>query len=208
MKQLMRDAQHWATPTKPDGGGKSRSGDRRDEMLLPGQAQNWATPNVPTRGPESRSSKAARGAGGIDTQTQAVNWPSARAEDAESAGNHPGATDSLTGATKNWPSPAARDYKGPNGDAHRQTRERAHDDQLPNAVATFPSSRPDETITDDGLDSLLEVWTPPLSPRLSPGFQFWLMGWGSPIRTYFDSEAMALYRVWLLSHLRCCLENW
>src|SRR4029434_7062682 len=32
-------------------------------------------------------------------------WPTARAEDSESCGNHPGATDSLTGATRNWPTP-------------------------------------------------------------------------------------------------------
>ena len=32
-------------------------------------------------------------------------WPTARAEDSESCGNHPGATDSLTGATRNWGSP-------------------------------------------------------------------------------------------------------
>lgn len=34
-------------------------------------------------------------------------WPLARAEDAESAGNHPGATDSLTGASKTWQTPKA-----------------------------------------------------------------------------------------------------
>jgi len=33
------------------------------------------------------------------------DWPTARAEDAESCGNHPGATDSLTGATVLWPTP-------------------------------------------------------------------------------------------------------
>lgn len=33
-------------------------------------------------------------------------WPSTRAEDAESCGNHPnGASDSLTGVTRNWPTP-------------------------------------------------------------------------------------------------------
>lgn len=32
-------------------------------------------------------------------------WPTARREDGESAGNHPGATDSLTGATRNWATP-------------------------------------------------------------------------------------------------------
>lgn len=33
------------------------------------------------------------------------SWPTARAEDAESCGNHPGASDSLTGVAKNWPTP-------------------------------------------------------------------------------------------------------
>lgn len=32
-------------------------------------------------------------------------WPSARAEDSESCGNHPGAMDSLTGASRNWATP-------------------------------------------------------------------------------------------------------
>lgn len=36
-----------------------------------------------------------------------VLWPTARAEDSESCGNHPGATDSLTGATRNWATPKA-----------------------------------------------------------------------------------------------------
>src|SRR3990167_1173895 len=33
------------------------------------------------------------------------SWPTARAEDSESAGNHPGATDSLTGMLRNCPTP-------------------------------------------------------------------------------------------------------
>jgi hypothetical protein len=39
-------------------------------------------------------------------------WPTARSEDAESAGNHPGATDSLTGATKLWVTPRTANIKG------------------------------------------------------------------------------------------------
>jgi site-specific DNA-cytosine methylase len=35
----------------------------------------------------------------------ATTWPTARAEDSESCGNHPGATDSLTGATRLWRTP-------------------------------------------------------------------------------------------------------
>jgi hypothetical protein len=36
---------------------------------------------------------------------EALNWPTPRSEDAESCGNHPGSTDSLTGATRNWGTP-------------------------------------------------------------------------------------------------------
>lgn len=35
------------------------------------------------------------------------SWPTARGEDSESCGNHPGATDSLTGAARSWPTPRA-----------------------------------------------------------------------------------------------------
>lgn len=38
-----------------------------------------------------------------------ASWPSPRSEDSESAGNHPDATDSLTGATKLWTTPQAHD---------------------------------------------------------------------------------------------------
>lgn len=43
------------------------------------------------------------------------HWPTARAEDSESCGNHPGATDSLTGAARMWKTPhgmSGTDYTG------------------------------------------------------------------------------------------------
>jgi len=40
------------------------------------------------------------------------SWPTARAEDSESCGNHPGATDSLTGATKHWMTPSVSNCSG------------------------------------------------------------------------------------------------
>lgn len=39
--------------------------------------------------------------------SECSSWPTARAEDSESCGNHPNATDSLTGATRQWPTPDA-----------------------------------------------------------------------------------------------------
>jgi hypothetical protein len=43
---------------------------------------------------------------------ESLNWPTARREDGESCGNHPGATDSLTGATRNWTTPTATERSG------------------------------------------------------------------------------------------------
>jgi hypothetical protein len=43
----------------------------------------------------------------------AQNWPSPRAEDSESCGNHPNAMDSLTGMVKRWATPQHRDYRSP-----------------------------------------------------------------------------------------------
>ena len=52
------------------------------------------------------------------------SWPTARAEDSECCGNHPGAQDSLGGATRDWRTPNTRDHHagGPRLDAiQRQT---------------------------------------------------------------------------------------
>lgn len=43
-------------------------------------------------------------------------WPTARAEDSESCGNHPEATDSLTGATSSWQTPATDSFRSRGGD--------------------------------------------------------------------------------------------
>jgi hypothetical protein len=49
--------------------------------------------------------------------TMARNWPTARQEDGESCGNHPGSVDSLTGATALWRTP---DVPGSGGPRNRQ----------------------------------------------------------------------------------------
>jgi len=190
------------------------------------QAGHWATPNACERGPESKASKDTRGSGGIDLQTQvqawptptvgdskqtasseaSKKWPSPRAEDSESCGNHPGATDSLTGATRGLASPAARDEKGANGLAHL-SRDRPHEDQLANqAVHSFAhSAHQDATTTANGLDSLLKVWTRPSSPRLSPAFQWWLMRFPHPRAIYCGSAATE-WTHWL-RQMRSCVRG-
>jgi len=44
---------------------------------------------------------------------QIATWPTPRSEDSESCGNHPGAVDSLTGATREWRTPNCRDDHNP-----------------------------------------------------------------------------------------------
>lgn len=203
----------WQTPNCLHGGGANRGGDRQAELLLPDQAQNWPTATTPDRGPESKESKESRGSGGIDLQTVAANWPTPQAHDVTARGVNQTPSSAAGNAclhrdALNWASPAARDEKGPNSEQHRQTRERPHDDQLPNQAATFPCSHPAETTTDAGLSSLLAVWIPPSRRALSADFQHWLMGWPSPIRICFDSAATESYRSRLLWHLsRLCGDS-
>lgn len=74
---------------------------------------SWPSPNTM---PEAPNSGLNRGNGQMRARTTdqclgrvAQTWPTPRSEDSESCGNHPGATDSLTGATKHWPTPRAND---------------------------------------------------------------------------------------------------
>ena len=147
---------------------------------------------------------------------QTAMWPTARAEDSESAGNHPGATDSLTGAAKlwqtpqtpkgggtsrsgdrideplldgqarNWPTPAARDVKS--GDASAATLAR-NARPLNEIAENFPYSLPAPATLTLGEPSLP---TTPNSPRrLNPAFAEWLLGW-PPGWTACDSLVTAL----------------
>ncbi len=57
---------------------------------------------------------------------QIANWPTPRSEDSESCGNHPGAVDSLTGASRHWATPTTAmttgaGTQGRNGGMNLQT---------------------------------------------------------------------------------------
>lgn len=71
----------------------------------------------------------------------------------------------LTDTVLNWPTPATRDYKGANGQAHFNAKERPHADQLPNAVVlNFPQVK--EYISTHGESPA----------RLNPAWSIQLMG--------------------------------
>ena len=68
------------------------------------------------------------------------SWPTARAEDSECCGNHPGAQDSVGGATRNWHTPSTEDGKtdGPNALGRYGTEAMLTSDQrLRNQAATW-----------------------------------------------------------------------
>lgn len=190
---LGNQAKAWQTPGTDSF--RCRGGDRKDEMGLDQQARLWATPRGHMAGPDF--AKATRSKTGMELQAQAENWPSPRAEDSESCGNHPNATDSLTGAitnwptpkanekyqssaahekgffslqetTENWPTPKARDVKGMS-----QRGEHQPGDALENMVTVFQSSHPAPTAH---LGQKSSHAGPTLLRRLNPTFDCWLMG--------------------------------
>jgi hypothetical protein len=81
-------------------------------------SENWPTPNTSPDAPNmgaNRGGGKARARHKIQSLGKASQqWPTPRAEDSESCGNHPGAMDSLTGATRLWGTPTSRDWKDGN----------------------------------------------------------------------------------------------
>lgn len=81
-----------------------------ERAILGNESSSWPTPNTRDHHPQGPR---------VDYPQRQTNlpdvvktWPTARREDGESAGNHPGATDSLTGATRNWTTPTATERSG------------------------------------------------------------------------------------------------
>ncbi len=157
----------WQTPIPPESP-KTRRQPGQDvrEALLPAQAEMWPTPNVPDRGAETKESKSSRpGAEGIDLQTTADNWPSPRGEGSECCGNHPGAVDSLTGATKLWPTPTAGEVEGGKHPRANNPYDRSLTDEACRSSLPAPP-----TSTSGGKSSKSRR-------RLNPLFVAWLMGY-------------------------------
>lgn len=213
---LSGEAQQWCTPGAMGGGSVSRGGERIGEPLLAGQAtefENWPTPaaNDDNKTPKAHLAMKKRmgerdGTGANRTaitslQVLVQQWPTPRSEDAESCGNHPEATDSLTGATRSWATPTtaiergttARDSKGgrdlrndaanwhtPGATDYKGTTEPGQRlNQLSEDVTMFPTSLPPATTMSDGSERspIAPGSPPPLGRRkLNPDFVEWLMG--------------------------------
>ena len=101
---LQAATEQWQTPGTDSF--RSRGGDRVNEMGLDQEARNWQSPQGRDfRSGEITQESAAKHAGSRPLNEEVLNWPTSRAEDGESCGNHPGAVDSLRGAVENWGTP-------------------------------------------------------------------------------------------------------
>jgi len=181
----------------------------REEPLLAGQALTWATPNTATRRAFDKNPE--RGGGQSDLMNDVANWATPRSSANENrntrmAPSH-GLTRGLTtaGQATQWPTASSRDSKGSlpleSRDRTMGTLDEAAEQNF--AVPSFPQEEP---IIEDGLNQLLEVWTRPTCPRLSPAFQFWLMGWPHP-QTFYGSAEMESCRCAPPTHSCTCLRR-
>lgn len=102
--------------------------------------------------------------------TESSYWPTARQEDAESCGNHPGAADSLTGVTRHWYTP-----HGMNGTDH--TGKQGRGGEFARQVTQWQTpatdsfrSRGGDRKDEMGLDQQTRFWpTPTARDEKNPG---------------------------------------
>ena len=173
---LPMQAALWGTPADySKGGGRSRSGKRIGELLLPGQAKMWATPRA-----EERSQHNSRD-DYVALSRQAPLWPTPNVpnggrtvpEQQMQAGKSSSGRKvqkPLARTAEIWRSPNARDYHPPGKHQNGQPDQLTLPEQARNESACH-CSRLDPKKSKHGRESLKST------RRLSPRFVGWLMGW-------------------------------
>lgn len=146
----------------------------------------------------------------------AKGWPTPRAEDSESCGNHPNRGDALNQTASLWATPEASMAKRGDRTAHLLEDPKAGEDlmtqtkywSIPRAdeAAEQKFLRPVPVLSVNGYR--LSPTRRFLRPRLNPAFVCWLMGWpwwwtrAEP--TNCGVQEMAWWRYKLRSRLECC----
>lgn len=176
---LVGIVEQWPTPAQRDyrSPNSEESQERRAEgreaagQQLPNfVAHQWATPAVPNGGRTSNTTNAREDGSKqqIDLGAQAKAWPTPRTEDGESAGNHPDKQDSLTGTTRDWPTPTATPYgssqNGINGKGGAHERPSANTPSLEKLSRSFHRGQPTLPVGNDSLpfgQNSPQLWTTP-----------------------------------------------
>lgn len=223
---LLTQAEYWQTPAAENF--RSRGGDRIDEMGLDRQAKYWPTPDAQlmndgttpeawNRFVEREKEKGYNGNGhGMPLGMASRMWPTPMAADdgdKVSPASHQGG---LCVVTREWPSPASRDYRSPNLKPYAERGGGVKGEQLPNFVAHFSpqgpeippgstSSTPVESLDGATLSPTKKADSVLGRRRLNPAFVCWLMGWpwwwtrAEP--TSFGAAEMVLWRSRVQLHL-------
>ena len=221
--EFAQQATRWQSPQTSDGNGP-REPDGKRSLGLNTQTTHWPTPDAGMYAGSNRSQSpgaAVRPA----ISLAATQWPTPGAAVIDAKAEPPvmeyrKATDPQIGLAdvavhcfepsapvSAWPTPAARDAKGPNSEAHVTTNGtgRMHMDQLANFVAYSPQVQQ----TPAGQPS--SPSTPSSRRHLNPIFGAWLMGWPSAwvIAEPHASSALATesWRSALQQHLSCLLDE-
>ena len=152
----------------------------------------WQTSAIPKGGLKSRGGSRRHA---LLLAGQAPQWATPTASDSEQCGTTRSAHFTLHCMTKNWPTPAARDYR-----SGYDERERSNGPTLTNTVQDFSRQA---RMQESGPTSSISSPSSPL--RLNPAFACWLMGWPwwwtNPDPISFAASEMELWRSRLLSHL-------
>jgi hypothetical protein len=188
---LVDEVRKWGTPTAGTNDGNGQLDPTRPSRIQD-QSANWPTPGamISNDGEDPAVWEARRArlqqkgyngnGAGIPLAVKAAGWPTPRAEDSESCGNHPSASDSLTGVTRNWNTPRARDGKlGGKDCLEPQAQLILFVDELATAPETLETNwqtpatdsfrstggdRKDEM----GLDQQARTWPTPTTPHGGP----------------------------------------
>lgn len=193
---------NWPTPKALTGGGNSQRENRPQTggPDLHEAASMWVTPKASDGekgGPNQAGSK-----GDMMLPSMAAVWPTPSVDGLHNRLSLSSTSgDGLSTATKQWPTPAGRDYKGTNSDLHctETGGGRKHMDQLPNFVSQSSHPAPAwvdmacliklptftlQTLRELGVVLKQSLQTPShgnassKSTRvLNPRFVEWLMGW-------------------------------
>lgn len=168
------DCLSWATPNTLKGGATSRSGDRKEELLLGGQCRQWPTPTVPNGGRGELKTPTDRKVQ-IELSHVTGKWPTPQSRDGKGTPGENFNLASLPRDSERWGTPTTRDHK----DGACLEANVPVNGLLGGQAVSFP---PDQTET----GTLCRNTS---GRRLNPMFVGWLMGWPPIVPTGSDSLA-------------------
>mgnify|MGYP003335221662 FL=1 len=178
--------QAWLTARAEDS--EQTGGHRGAADTLTSATSNWATPNAHegTRHLDNHSTQ------GANLLRDVSQWQTPATDSFRSRDGDRKDEQGLDQQARFFPTPAARDGKGANGEEHLENGTgRKHLDQLPNFISHSFRLDP-ETPTDGGACSKSR-------PKLNPLFVEWLMGW--PLHwTDCGAVATASWASWRQRH--------